>query len=195
MRPPPNPSNYYEALVNFDKQNQTDPVYKLALNSLKSAWRQKNLREKRKGKTEFSIVISNEKKKKLKTLARQQGKTLGETLEDLINNEIIRNKEYEEKIKNEKKTLKQMLNITREAHKIKINELEKTTTTLLHLLKKYVLKMIQHEIGAYEANHPSIYEHMGSKKHQDQRIAMESEIINKELKKLPSWNAKKFPFL
>ncbi len=65
----PNPSNYYEALVNFDKQNQTDPVYKLALNSLKSAWRQKNLREKRKGKTEFSIVISNEKKKKLKKTA------------------------------------------------------------------------------------------------------------------------------
>lgn len=153
----------------------------------------KKAQRKKKGKTEFSLVISNEKKRKLSTLAQQKGKTLGETLEDLINDELIRNEEHKEEIKKEKKAFEQKLYIAKESHKMKFSEAETTTDILLYLLQEYLLKMIQCEVDAFKANHPSIHEHNGNNDYKNKRFETETEIINKALGKISSWNPKSFP--
>lgn len=91
---------------------------------MKAAWRQKKLREKRKGKTEFSLVISNEKKSKLRTLSNKKGKTLNEALEELIDDEVARQKEHQQELLEAKKVLQQRLETVREAHKVNVNEVE-----------------------------------------------------------------------
>nr|WP_163501355.1 hypothetical protein [Halomonas socia] len=91
--------SYYDDLLILEKKHRDDPSYVLAINAMKAAWRQKKLRGKRKGKTEFSLIISKEKKKLLGTISKKKGVTLGEALEELINDEHIRQEEHAGELK------------------------------------------------------------------------------------------------
>lgn len=184
---------YYLYLMFLDKNFNSSPSYILAVRSMKSAWRQKKLREKRKGKTEFSLIISNDKKRKLNHLAKKSGKTLGETLENLINEEAVRNEEYKDKIKKEKEEIKMKLETQRRAKEVDINEAQMKTKVLLCIIEEFLNKMIQCEVDAYEANHPSINKHFGSSEYKNDRLEMESRYINKALRNVPSWNNETFP--
>ncbi|SDI88696.1 hypothetical protein [Billgrantia gudaonensis] len=183
----------YEYLLDIDKNFQENPHYKLAKNSMKAAWRQKKIREKRKGKIEFSLVISNEKKSKLRALSGKKGKTLGETLEDLIDDELSRQKEYQKKLEEEKKNLHQYLENSRGAQKTRLNEVEMTTNSLLYLLNKYVERLIQCEVDALRENHTLTHKHFGTKDYMQSRLSTETEAINRALRKIPAWKKRTFP--
>ncbi|WP_148252246.1 hypothetical protein [Aidingimonas lacisalsi] len=189
----PFPPTCYEYLIQLEKNNNTNPNYILAVNSMKSAWRQKKARAKRKGKTEFSLTINKEKKRKLNSLAKKKGKTLGETLEELIDDEAQRDEERRNEIKRQKEIFSQRLKITRESHKRKIFEIEMYTNILLYLLEENLNKMIQYETDAFKANHPSIHTHIGTKEFKEERLSYESETIKKALRKVQSWTPKTFP--
>ena len=148
---------------------------------MKAAWRQQQLRGKRKGKTEFSLVISKEKKSKLKALSSKKGKSLNETLEELIDDESARQTEHQKKILEAKKELNQRLEMARGAQ------------ALLYLLDEYIKKMVQCEIDAFKANHASIHDHIGTKDYKESRLSAESEAINQALSKIPAWKKRTFP--
>ncbi|SEL28579.1 RepB family protein [Halomonas daqiaonensis] len=187
---PPDPYNY---LITLDQGSFNNPAYILAVRSMKAAWRQRKLRKKRHGKTEFSLIISNEKKKKLNNLSKKKGKTQSETLEELIDDETQRNEELRNEIKRQKDVFSQRLEITRGAHKRKVFEIEMYTNILLYLLEENLKKMIQYEMDAFKANHSSIHEHIGTKEFKEERFMSESETINKALKRVQSWTPKTFP--
>jgi len=187
------PENDYEYLLEIDKRSQRNPHYKLAENSMKAAWRQKKLRENRKGKTEFSLVISNEKKSKLRALSSRKGKTLNETLEDLIDDETSRQAEYQKKLQEEKKALQERLVTARGAQAVRLNEVELTTGALMYFLDEYVRKMVQCEIDAFQANHSSIHDYIGTKDYKNTRLSAECEVINQALRKIPAWKKRTFP--
>jgi hypothetical protein len=193
IKPYSRPQNNYEYLLEIDQNFQENPHYKLAKNSMKSAWRQKKIREKRRGKTEFSLVISNEKKSKLRALADKKGKTLNETLEELIDDESTRQSSYKKELEEEKKTIRQRLETTKGAQEAKLKEVELTTDSLMYLLNEYVEKMIQCEIDAFKANHTSIHEHVGTNDYMKSRLSIETEAINKALRNIPAWNKRTFP--
>ncbi|NIC05361.1 hypothetical protein [Billgrantia bachuensis] len=189
----PNPPDPHYYLITLDNSASHDPAYILAVRSMKAAWRQKKLRKTRNGKTEFSLTISNGKKKKLNNLAKKKGKTLGETLEELIDDEAQRNEELRSEIKRQKELSSQSLELARGAHKTRIYEIEMYTNILLCLLEENLNKMIQYEMDAFKANHSSIHEHIGTKEFKEERFLSESETINKALKKVQSWAPKTFP--
>lgn len=190
----PNPQNTFAYLIQLENNAKSNPHYILAVRSMKSAWRQKNLREKRKGKTEFSLVISKEKKRKLNTLAKQGGKTLGETLEILITEEIQRQVELKEEIKKEKAIINQKLEITKESYKVRMNERDMTINVLLYLLEQSIDKMLHHEIDAIKAYQPTAHLHSGTEEYKETRNSEESEKIRKTLRKIPTWEPNRFSF-
>ena len=187
------PGKDYEYLLEIEKFFQKNPHYKLAENSMKAAWRQQKLRGKRKGKTEFSLVISKEKKSKLKALSSKKGKSMNETLEELIDDESARQIEHQKKLMEAKKELNQRLEMTRGAQAVKLNEVEATTDALLYLLDEYIKKMVQCEIDAFKANHASIHDHIGTKDYKESRLSAENEAINQALSKIPAWKKRTFP--
>ncbi|NIC39426.1 hypothetical protein HBJ58_22585 [Halomonas desiderata] len=187
------PDRNYEYLLEIDKISQNNPHYKLAVNSMKSAWRQQKLREKRRDKTEFSLVISNEKKKRLSTLAKQRGKTIGETLEEIINYESQRQLEIKEEIKKEKEIIKQKLESTRGHYNARVHKKNMTIHTLLYALEESIENMLNSEIDAIKAYQPTAYEHTGTKEYKELRLAEEKEKINKYLKKIHTWEPNYFP--
>lgn len=187
------PERNYEYLLEIDKLSQNSPHYKLAVNSMKSAWRQQKLREKRKGKTEFSLVISNEKKRKLSTLAQQRGKTLGETLEEIINYESQRQIEVKEELKKEKEIIKTKLELARGNYNNRVHKKDMTIHALLYLLEENIENMLQSEIDAIKAYQPTAYEHAGTKEYKELRLAEEIEKINRYLKTIPTWEPNYFP--
>jgi len=187
------PESNYDCLLEIDKKSQGNPHYKLAEISMKAAWRQKKIREKRRGKTEFSLVISNEKKSKLRALADKKGKTLNETLEELIDDETTRHASYKKELEEEKKVIRQRLEMTRSAQEAKLKEVELTTDSLLYLLNEYLERMIQCEVDAFKANHTSIHEHVGTDDYMTSRLSIETEAINKALRNIPAWKKRTFP--
>lgn len=193
VSPNPNPFDPHYYLIALDNSASNDPTYILAVRSMKAAWRQKKLRKSRKGKTEFSLTISNEKKRKLNKLAKKKGKTLGETLEDLIDDEAQRDEELRKEIKNQKELFSQSLELARGAHKSRIIEIENYTNILLYLLEENLNKMIQYETDAFKANQDFIHDHIGTKGFKEKRFLSESQAINTALKKNKSWNPKSFP--
>lgn len=63
----------------------------------------------------------------------------------------------------------------------------------MHLLDEYLKKMIQCEIDAFQANHSSIHDHIGTKDYKEKRLSTECEAINQALKKIPAWKKRTFP--
>lgn len=183
----------YKNLFYMDETFKSDPTYALEVRNMKAAWRQKKSREKRKGKTEFSLVISNEKKNKLRALSRKKGKTLNETLEGLIDDEMARHVDYQKKLADEKKLLRQKLEMARGAQVTRLNEVELTTDALMYLLNEYVEKMIHYEVDALKANHPLIHDHHGTADYKESRLSYEREAINRALHNIPAWKKRTYP--
>lgn len=190
---PPVPPNTYEYLIELESNFKTNPHYLLAVRTMKSAWRQKKLRKKRAGKTEFSLVISNEKKKKLSTLAQQRGKTLGEALEEIINYESQRQIEVKEELKKEKELMKQKLELAKVSYNARAYKKDMTIHALLYLLEENIANMLQSEIDAIKAYQPTAYEHTGTKEYEESRLEEEKEKINNALKTIHSWEPTYFP--
>ncbi len=185
--------SYYDDLLILEKKHRDDPSYVLAINAMKAAWRQKKLRGKRKGKTEFSLIISKEKKKLLGTISKKKGVTLGEALEELINDEHIRQEEHAGELKKEREHYKQRLDAARGSLQYKIYEKDKIISVLLHLVESYMDDMIDKEIGGLKA-HQSMDDGAGeSKKYSEGRLKKEHASVNKAIKTATGLRLNLFP--
>lgn len=156
-------------------------VNKKLISDMKSAWRQRKLRDSRKGKTEFSLVISKEKKQTLKRIASNRKKTLGETLEELIAEERDKDSRYREVIKREKAEIRERL-----------NEQSDAIDLLLSMLKTEILNRVKSDVKLLELQSPTASTHSGTEPVADQEYRRACSKINKEMRLHPALKNKLF---